>query len=108
MAYGGISHTFPDAEHGKTWLKPWDFRVVKESAGEVTVSMSLTDNFEYSAAPKKFEAGSTGIEATYYVTLKPDPPPLDARVGLKNPQPTTLPYPPYTPTTPSPPSHPTN
>src|ERR1700682_5600229 len=50
MVYGGIFPTFPDAEHGKTWLKPWDFKVVKESAGEVTVSMSLKDDFEYSAA----------------------------------------------------------
>src|ERR1700741_3493498 len=39
MVYGGIFPTLPDAEHGKTWLKPWDFRVVKQSAGEVTVSM---------------------------------------------------------------------
>ena len=54
MVYGGIFPTFPDAEHGRTWLKPWDFKVVKESAGEVTVSMSLKDDFEYSAAPRKF------------------------------------------------------
>ncbi len=26
MVYGGIFPTFPDAEHGRTWLKPWDFR----------------------------------------------------------------------------------
>src|SRR6476661_611571 len=78
MVYGGIFPTFPDAEHGRTWLKPWDFKVVKESAGEVTVSMSLKDNFEYSAAPKKFRA-STGIEATYLVTLKADRAALDAR-----------------------------
>src|SRR6476661_4875406 len=78
MVYGGIFPTLPDAEHGKTWLKPWDFKVVKESAGEVTVSMSLKDNFEYSAAPKKFRA-STGIEATYLVTLKADRAALDAR-----------------------------
>src|ERR1700733_5368999 len=43
MVLGGIFPTFPDAEHGKTWLKPWDFRIVKASAGEVTVSMSLRD-----------------------------------------------------------------
>src|SRR5882724_7647551 len=41
MVQGGIFPTFPDAEHGKAWLKPWDFKVVRESAGEVTVSMSL-------------------------------------------------------------------
>src|SRR4051794_22858146 len=70
MVYGGIFPTFPDAEHGKAWLKPWEFAVVKQSAGEVTVSMSLTDDFEFSAAPGKFRRGATGIEATYYVTLK--------------------------------------
>jgi hypothetical protein len=91
MVYGGIFPTFPNAEHGKTWLKPWDFKVVEESAGEVTVSMSLKDNFEYSGAPSKF-GGSTGLEATYYVTLKADRAALDARVVLKNPQPKTIPY----------------
>src|SRR6202040_3771094 len=70
MVVGGIFPTFPDAEHGKTWLKPWDFKVVKESPREVTVSMSFKDNFEYSAAPGRFRRGFTGIEATYYVTLK--------------------------------------
>src|SRR6266404_4311085 len=63
MVYGGIFPTFPDAEHGKTWLKPWNFEVVKASAGEVTVSMSFKDDFAYSAAPKQFRGGATGIEA---------------------------------------------
>jgi hypothetical protein len=40
LVVGGIFPTFPDAEHGKTWLKPWDFKVVKQSAAEVTVAMS--------------------------------------------------------------------
>ena len=31
MVYGGIFPTFPDAEHGRTWLKPWDFTVVKHA-----------------------------------------------------------------------------
>src|SRR4030081_3752742 len=92
MVYGGIFPTFPDAEHGKTWLKPWDFKVVKESAGEVTVSMSLKDDFAYAAAPRKFRSGSTGIEATYYVTLKADRAALDVRVVLKNPQRKTIQY----------------
>src|SRR5216683_6515221 len=60
MVYGGIFPTFPDAEHGRTWLKPWNFAVVKQSAGEVTVSMSVKDDFEFPAAPRKFR-GSTGI-----------------------------------------------
>jgi Domain of unknown function (DUF5107) len=107
MVYGGIFPTFPDAEHGKTWLKPWNFRVVKENAGEVTVSMSLKDDFEYSAAPKRFR-GSTGIEATYYVTLKADRAALDARVVLKNPHDKMINYEYWTCTTLAPGSDPKN
>jgi hypothetical protein len=108
MVYGGIFPTFPDAEHGKTWLKPWDFRVVKQSAAEVTVSMSFKDDFVFPAAPKQFR-GSTGIEATYYVTLKAGRAALDARVVLTNPQDKTIPYEYWTCTTLAPgsdPNHP--
>ncbi len=52
MVYGGIFPTFPDAEHGRSWLKPWDFKVVTQSDAEVTVSMSFKYNFAYSAAPE--------------------------------------------------------
>lgn len=107
MVYGGIFPTFPDAEHGKTWLKPWDFKVVKESPGEVTVSMSLQDDFEYSAAPGKFKR-ATGIEAIYYVTLKADRAALDARVVLKNPHGGAIPYEYWTCTTLAPGSDPQN
>ena len=85
MVYGGIFPTFPDAEHGRTWLKPWDFGVVKATDGEVTVAMSARDDVAYAGAPKQFIRGTTGIEATYYVTLKADRAALDARVVLKNP-----------------------
>ncbi|WP_082649687.1 DUF5107 domain-containing protein [Bradyrhizobium lablabi] len=108
MVYGGIFPTFPDAEHGKAWLKPWNFKVVKESAGEVTVSMSLKDDIAYSAAPKQFLKGSTGIEATYYVTLKADRAALDTRVVLKNPQANTVDYEYWTCTTLAPGSDPNN
>ena len=30
MVLGGIFPTFPTPEHGKTWLKRWDFRIVKQ------------------------------------------------------------------------------
>ena len=109
MVVGGIFPTFPDAEHGKTWLKPWAFKVMKQSAGEVTVSMSLKDDFEYSAAPKQFRRGSTGIEATTYVTLKADRAALDTRVVLKNPQDKPIDYEYWTCTTLAPgsdPNHP--
>jgi hypothetical protein len=106
MVYGGIFPTFPDAEHGKTWLKPWDFAVVKQSAAGVTVAMSLKDDFAYSAAPKQFKAGSTGLEATYFVTLKADRAALDARLVLRNPQARTIPYEYWTCTTLAPGSDP--
>ncbi len=108
MVYGGIFPTFPDAEHGKTWPKPWDFRVVKQSDGEVTAAMSLTDNFEYPAAPARFRRGSTGIEATYYVTLKADRAAVDARMVLKNPSDSTINYEYWTCTTLAPGSDPKN
>jgi hypothetical protein len=92
MVYGGIFPTFPDAEHGKTWLKPWDLGIVTQSDSEVTVSMSLKDDFAFAAAPKQFRRGSTGIEATYYVTLKAGRAALDARMVLKNPQSAAIDY----------------
>ena len=107
MVYGGIFPTFPDAEHGKTWLKPWAFRVVKEGANEVTVVMSFQDDFDYSARPSKFR-GATGIEANYYVTLKADRAALDARVVLKNPNDEAVQYEYWTCTTLAPGSEPKN
>src|ERR1700730_16047850 len=108
MVYGGIFPTFPDAEHGKTWLKPWDFKVVKQSDDEVTVAMSLKDDFSYSASPGRFRRAFTGIEATYYVTLKADRAALDARMVLKNPQDKRIPYEYWTCTTLAPGSDPKN
>jgi len=105
MVYGGIFPTFPDAEHGKTWLKPWNFAVVKASDGEVTVSMSFRDDFDFSAAPARFRR-STGIEAAYYVTLKAGRAALDARVVLKNPSDNTIQYEYWTCTTLAPGSDP--
>jgi hypothetical protein len=106
MVYGGIFPTFPDAEHGRSWLKPWDFKVVKKTEGEVTVAMSLKDDFAYAVAPRQFVRGSTGIEATYYVTLKADRAALDARVVLKNPTDTAIDYEYWTCTTLAPGSDP--
>ena len=108
MIYGGIFPTFPAPEHGKTWLKPWDFKVVKQSENEVTVSMSLKDDFEYSTPPGRFRKGSTGIEATYYVTLKADRAAVDARMVLKNPHDWTISYEYWTCTTLAPGSDPNN
>jgi hypothetical protein len=105
MVYGGIFPTFPDAEHGKTWLKPWAFERVKEGADEITVAMSIEDSFDFSSRPGKFRA-ATGIEAIYYVTLKADRAALDARVVLKNPNDKAIPSEYWTCTTLAPGSEP--
>ncbi len=47
--------------------------------------MSFKDDVAYPAAPGRFFKGATGIEVTYYVTLKADRAALDARVVLRNP-----------------------
>src|ERR1700758_3376894 len=106
MVYGGIFPTFPDAEHGKTWLKPWTFKVVKQEPGEVTVSMSLKDDFEFQAAPGKFRKGATGLKATYIVTLKAGRAALDARLVLRNPNNAAIDYEYWTCTTLAPGSDP--
>jgi hypothetical protein len=106
MVVGGIFPTFPDPEHGKTWLKPWAFAIVKQTPDEVTVSMSFKDDFAYAAAPKQFNKGATGIEATYYITLKADRAALDARMVLKNPHDQTINYEYWTCTTLAPGSDP--
>ena len=108
MVYGGIFPTFPDAEHGKTWLKAWDFKVIKQSAGDVTVALSRTDDFAYSAPPKQFRRGATGLQATYYVTLKADRTALDTRLVLKNSQDQPIDYEYWTCTTLAPGSDPKN
>jgi hypothetical protein len=108
LVYGGIFPTFPDPEHGRAWLKPWAFKVVKEGTDEVTVSMSIRDDFAYPAAPAQFLKGSTGIEATYYVTLKADRAALDTRVVLRNPRDRVIEYEYWTCTTLAPGSDPNN
>src|SRR5262249_23552992 len=62
-----------------------------------------------SAAPARFRKGSTGIEATYVITLKAGRAALDTRVVLKNPGNEAIPYEYWTCTTLAPgsdPNHP--
>jgi hypothetical protein len=106
MVYGGIFPTFPEPEHGKTWLLPWDFEVITESPEEVTVAMSIVDDSAFSRAPRKFDTGVTGIEATFYVTLKSGHAALDTRIVLHNPGDTAVRYEYWTCTTLAPGSEP--
>ena len=106
MVYGGIFPTFPTAEHGKMWLRPWNFRVVRQDDAEVTVSMSIRDDVDDAAAPSRFRKGATGLEATYDVTLRAGRAALDARLVLKNPNSRTVDYEYWTCTTLAPGSDP--
>jgi hypothetical protein len=85
MVYGGIFPTFPTAEHGKTWLLPWDVRIVRQGDAEVTVAMSIRDDVDFAVAPRRFSKGASGLEATYEVTLKAGRAAVDTRLTLKNP-----------------------
>jgi hypothetical protein len=91
IVYGGIFATLPTPEHGKTWFKPWEFKIVKQTPQEVTVTMSFKDDIEF-AAPRRFKGGATGIEATYYISLKAGRTAVDARMLLKNPNDSSLNY----------------
>lgn len=61
MVYGGIFPTFPEPEHGKTWLLPWSYSILKSNSDSVVVRMELTDSTAYSKAPSSYNNGITNI-----------------------------------------------
>jgi hypothetical protein len=106
MVYGGIFPTFPTAEHGKTWLEPWDLKIVKQDDDEVRVAMSIRDDVDFAAPARLFKRGATSLEATYDVTLKAGRAALDTRLVLKNPNDRAVDYEYWTCTTLAPGSDP--
>jgi hypothetical protein len=85
MVYGGIFPTFPEPEHGKTWLLPWDVEVVSNTDQEVTVAMSINDDVTHPGAPAQYSAAATGISATFSVTLRAGRAAVDTTVALTKP-----------------------
>ena len=69
MVYGGIFPTFPEPEHGKTWLLPWDFSVLKQSSDTITIRMEYTDTTSYSRAPLTYNNGTTAITCQVDVSV---------------------------------------
>ena len=69
MVYGGIFPTFPEPEHGKTWLLPWDFSVLKQSSDTITIRMVYTDTTSYSRAPLTYNNGTTAITCQVDVSV---------------------------------------
>lgn len=85
MVYGGIFPTFPEPEHGKMWLKPWQYIVVKATADTVIVKMSMTDNTEYSGHPGQFNNGITGMVCDVEVGVYSGQAGFSFKVKLTNP-----------------------
>jgi len=69
MVYGGIFPTFPEPEHGKTWLLPWDFSLLKQSSDTITIRMVYTDTTSYSRAPLTYNNGTTAITCQVDVSV---------------------------------------
>jgi hypothetical protein len=108
MVYGGIFPTFPEPEHGKTWLLPWDFQIVSESDQEVVVAMSIQDQIDNPSAPDQYDLGPTGLEVTYYVSLKAGRAAVDNTVIITNKGNESVQYEYWTNTTLAPGSDPEN
>lgn len=108
MVYGGIFPTFPEPEHGKTWLLPWDFQVVSESDQEVIIAMSIIDEIDNPSAPDQYDLGPTGLEVTYYVSVKAGRAAVDTTVVITNKGNESVQYEYWTNTTLAPGSDPEN
>lgn len=106
MVYGGIFPTFPEPEHGKTWLLPWDFQVVSVSDQEITVAMSIQDEIDNASAPPQYDLGATGLEVTYFISLKAGRAAIDTTVQITNPGDQSVDYEYWTNTTLAPGSDP--
>lgn len=106
MVYGGIFPTFPEPEHGKSWLQPWEFEVARRSEQEVVVTMSFKDDIDNPGAPSQYDLGPTGLEMTYAVSLKAGRAAVDTTVTLTNPSGDEVAYEYWTNTTLAPGSNP--
>lgn len=84
MVYGGIFPTFPEPEHGKYWAVPWQENVLEASEDRITISMSLTDDFENPVKPGQYNNGVTGITCYFDVTLEAGQPYFSVNVRLEN------------------------
>mgnify|MGYP001593986318 CR=1 FL=1 len=69
MVYGGIFPTFPEPEHGKTWLLDWDYSVIKNTPDTVTVRMQYTDDWSFSKAPSNYNNGTTNLTCQVDVSV---------------------------------------
>lgn len=92
MVYGGIFPTFPESEHGKTWLKPWKYDIVKNTNDTVIIGMEYTDTTLFANAPGNFNNGITNITCRIEVGVFMGSSLWDFDVSLKNNKEETVPY----------------
>ena len=102
MIFGGIFPTFPEPEHGKSWLVPWDVEIVSAGGDIATLRMSYHDTIDYVRAPAQYTKGRTNMICTYTVTLKAGRSALDTIVTIENPNDTAKQYEYWTNTAPAP------
>lgn len=92
MVWGGIFPTFPEPEHGKSWLLPWAVEVLHESTDSVWVQMALKDTLSYSGKPGSFNNGTTGLTCLATVKLAKGQSSFDLHLELINDDATSKKY----------------
>ncbi len=85
MVWGGIFPTFPEAEHGKAWCRPWTYTVTSNTEDKISVKMTFTDNINFNTPSKKMVYGQTNITCHFEVTLEAKTTALKTSVSLVNP-----------------------
>lgn len=84
MVLGGIFPTFPEPEHGKTYLLPWKSETTVNTAAKVSVAMSLKDDIDFPGHPGRFNLGVTGLTCIATVTLEAGKAAVRMDVQLRN------------------------
>lgn len=92
MLWGGIFPTFPEPEHGKAWCLPWDYEITSNTADEVAVKMSFTDDINFTTPAAKMNYGTTNVTCHFEVTLAAGTSALKTSVTLVNPNGSEIPY----------------
>lgn len=108
MIMGGIAPTFPESEHGKAWLRPWQLEVVTANNAIATVRMSFRDDDGFNGRPGQFNNGITGLTCIMEATLKAGRAAVDVVVSIQNPNDQAKTYEYWTLTTLAPGSDPNN
>ncbi|GLW08980.1 hypothetical protein Misp01_41100 [Microtetraspora sp. NBRC 13810] len=84
MVYGGVFPTLTEAEHGKYWNVPWDYKIDQRD-GKFSITVTKTDDVDYPYKPSRYVYGPTGIRTSVTYSVDARKPTLDMTVSLNNP-----------------------